>query len=282
MIGKVLTSPKAKLTGTRLAKILGISCGLNLDYQEPRYDFIIRYGNTTEEIPYSAKVINQKNAIIRSSNKLQSRLDLIRHDIPVPRLYKCIEEIDNYPIIARPPYHFKGRDFNLIHNKTDARNYLDRGYYLQKYIDKKNEFRIFVWHDKIFEVNSKEPRKEYYNDMIRNFGNGWRFKWLRLDDVPSKMRKYCRVATEIMGLDFSGIDCCIDKEDNIYIFEINSAPSLIQRKAEKLAEKIKEYFNNQSLNNRNDGNASAPPMEYIRPDRPRRVTFDDIVHRDGI
>lgn len=275
MIGKVLVSPKAKLTGSRLAKILGISCGLNLDYQEPQYDYIIRYGNTSEEIPYHTKVINPKAAIINSSNKLQSRLTLIAHEIPAPKVYKCIEEIDQYPVIARPPYHFKGRDFHLLHNETDARNYLEKGYYLQRYIDKKDEFRIFVWHDKIFEVNAKEPRTDYYNDMIRNFSNGWRFRWLRLDSVPSAMRRYCRQATEIMGLDFSGVDCCLDKQGNIFIFEINSAPSLIQRKAEKLAEKIKGYFNDQPLNDRGDG--SPPP-----PDSPQRIVFDDMVQREGL
>jgi glutathione synthase/RimK-type ligase-like ATP-grasp enzyme len=49
-------------------------------------------------------------------------------------------------------------------------------------------------------------------------------------------------ATKAIGLDFSGVDIALDKEDNVCVFECNSAPWLSGRVAEELANQIKKAY----------------------------------------
>lgn len=250
MRGKVLGTRKSQRTGRLLARKLAVPYGDYINHSEGEFDFVFRYGNT-EQFDNPVKIIfNKGHNIILVSNKLRMRRKLIENSIPVPKVYDLSDindnkyKIDNkeLPLIARPVNHWKGRDFNLVYSYDEAITYLKKGYYLQEVINKETEYRIFVWQSKIFECSVKEPRLERYNMLVRNFGNGWRFGYKKRLETPQGLRKNARDAVGIAGLDFGGVDCCIDKEGNYYIFEINSAPALIERKAEKLANKVTEYM----------------------------------------
>ena len=250
MKGKVLGTRKSQRTARLLARKLAVPYGEGINHSEDTFDFVFRYGNT-EQFDNPVKIIfNKAHDIILVSNKLKMRHKLIENSISVPKVYDttAIEEnkykIDSkeLPLIARPVNHWKGENFNLVYSYDEAIAYLRKGYYLQEVINKETEYRIFIWQGRIFECSIKAPRIERYNMLVRNFGNGWKFMYKNRLDTPQGLRKYARDAVSISGLDFGGVDCCIDKKGNYYIFEINSAPSLIERKAEKLATKITNFM----------------------------------------
>lgn len=268
MKGKVLGTRKSQRTGRILAKKLGVPYGDCVTRTEGAFDFIFRYGNT-EQFDNPVKMIfNKGHDIILVSNKLKMRHRLIENYIPVPKVYdresveKNKEKINEreLPLIARPVNHWKGRDFNLIHDYDEAMAYLRRGYYLQGLINKETEYRIFVWQGKIFECSVKEPRLERYDMLVRNFGNGWKFMYKQRVETPQALRKSAREAVALSGLDFGGVDCCIDKEGKNYIFEINSAPSLIDRKAEKLAKKVYEFMSERNNPDMSDDEDDEPEI----------------------
>lgn len=278
MIGKVLGIRKSKPTARLLARKLCVPYGENINRSEGKFDFIFRYGNT-EQFDNPVKMIfNKGHDIILVSNKLKMRRKLIESNIPVPKLYNldAIEEsryeIDSkeLPLIARPVNHWKGKDFNLVFSYDEAITYLRKGYYLQGVINKETEYRIFVWQGGVFECSIKEPRLERYNMLVRNFGNGWRFGYKQRLETPQELRKYARESVELAGLDFGAVDCCVDKKGDYYIFEINSAPSLIERKAEKLANKITKYMEENFIERYSphacgEADDSEPPDEDIDP-----------------
>lgn len=283
MKGKVLGTRKSQRTGRLLAKKLEVPYGEYINHSEGNFDFIFRYGNT-EQFDNPVKMIfNKAYNIGLVSNKLKMRHKLIENEIPVPKVYNINEieenkyELENkeLPLIARPVNHWKGKDFNLIDSYDEAVAYLKKGYYLQEIINKETEYRIFVWQNKIFECSIKQPRMERYNTLVRNFGNGWKFMYKNRLETSQELRKYARDAVVLSGLDFGGVDCCVDKEGDYYIFEINSASSLIERKAEKLARKVTEFmeenFRRRSLDIMDDTEDEEP--ELVAEREPRSYSY---------
>jgi glutathione synthase/RimK-type ligase-like ATP-grasp enzyme len=250
MKGKVLGVRQAKFTGQAIAESLGAFYGTEIHYNEPQYDYIFRYGNATGVRITPHVMINNAIAITKASDKVATRLLLHRAMIPVPRLYDEEDVVDNreqinegnLTLIARPYKHYKGRNFNLVYDLDSAMQYLDKGYYLQQVIDKDTEYRIFIWRDEIFETNIKEPREYVKSDLIRNLDNGWYFRPTRWRNVPDDLKGYSKQAVQLTGLHFGAVDCCVDKGGNPYLFEVNSAPALFERKIDKLASKIKDYL----------------------------------------
>jgi len=279
MIGKILECPQSFRTARALARELDVPCSRIIERTEPKYNWLFRYGGTSHLDYYPNVIINKKWAIQGVSNKFECRQALWENDVPVPTMYYENDVKNNgdvesiFPLIARPKNHFKGRHFYIVEDERSALRYLNRGYYLQRIIDKDVEYRIFVLRDKVFEVSKKEktPMGTIKDDLIRNFDNGWRFMFQSVVDTRRDMKDYCRKAMRIMGLDWGAIDCCIDKKGDFYIFEINSAPSLIDRKVKKLAVKIKEYLSNEI------GSGDQPRMCAPRTlSNNFRVSVDDI------
>lgn len=247
MKGKILESPQARFTARALAKELNVPCGRRIERFEDSYDWIFRYGNIAYINRTPPIILNKRYNITRASHKFQCKREMIKHDIPTPRIFlkERIEEDDNipYPLIARPTNHFKGIHFYMVKNQDEARHYLRRGYYIQEVIDNDTEYRVFIFRDKVFEVNvKKQTGQGKKNELIRNFENGWSFYFQAVSDTRQELKDLCRRAMSMVNLDWGAIDCCVDKKGRIYIFEINSAPSLIERKISKLALKVAEYI----------------------------------------
>jgi glutathione synthase/RimK-type ligase-like ATP-grasp enzyme len=52
----------------------------------------------------------------------------------------------------------------------------------------------------------------------------------------------CLAACKSLGLDFVGVDVALDSNDNICVFECNSAPWLSSKVAGQLAAQIKKAY----------------------------------------
>jgi len=244
--GKLLGISQAHRTGRGLARVLDIPYGKSLAWNE-RYQYIFRYGNATH-VPSSGviKVINTATAINNARNKYRARLIMKDNDIPVPKVYtrENLSEAD-FPIIARPYNHYRGKHFYLVSNHYEAMKFINRGYFLQEVIENDTEYRIFVLLNELFETNVKVPEREdgrVSSDLIRNRKNGWKFNVIRRSNVPSDLKNLAVRANQALGLDWGAVDCCTDIHGKHYVFEINTAPSLIDRKQEKLAEKLINYL----------------------------------------
>jgi len=247
----VLGTFKGRFTAKRIALALQCPCqirGTDVLPEHRNRGFIIRYGNTHTALNNLniRRVINKLPAIKLASNKQACRKLILSNGLRAPMLYyydDIMQENITFPIIARPIYHFGGRGFHIIHNKVEAVDAIRQGMYLQAIVQKKEEFRMFIINNRIIESSIKRPTSESCRDnMVWNHESGWNFFYIPNDDIAEHLRSEARMAISACGLDFGAVDVCVDKEDKAWIFEINTAPGLIDRKAEKFALRLKQEF----------------------------------------
>jgi len=60
--------------------------------------------------------------------------------------------------------------------------------------------------------------------IIRSNTRGWKFSHVKT--VPNGLLEEAKKALKAVGLDFGGVDCCVDEDGKIWIIEINSGPGL--------------------------------------------------------
>jgi len=115
-----------------------------------------------------------------------------------------------------------------------------------KYIKKKKEFRVHVLNEAAIDVQQKKHRRATdFNSMIRNHQNGWVF--CRQDIIePEGLRDIAIKAVNSVGLLFGAVDIIYNERQNkLYVLEINTAPGLTETTARKYAQSLSEYINEQ-------------------------------------
>ncbi|WP_462146567.1 ATP-grasp domain-containing protein [Pseudoalteromonas gelatinilytica] len=147
----------------------------------------------------------------------------------------CSDNELKLPIILREIGSHGGTTTHLLTNSYELSlcNHFalrDKTYYLTEYHDYKSnglyiKTRLVVVGDDFFirhtiastqwEVHAKLRNKEY--------------EWIELDyltrfesDIKPKIANSVKEIADVIGLDYFGIDCCIDSEFNLIIFEVNA------------------------------------------------------------
>lgn len=237
----LLHTPFTGLTGRVLANILGCRHGSSID--NPRYyDYILRWGNS-EDVGYAPKVINRKQAIALSSNKLNMLRAFRACGVKTPRFWSHQEfgSVTSFPVIVRYRSHTQGQNFYVCNNRSELEHYRRDGYHALEVIKKHNEYRVFIWNGQVLEVNRKHRDEDEappaMNEIIRNYKNGWWFKVVTI--YPPEIITEALKAVRAVGLHFGAVDICSTEAGGVCVFEVNSAPGLIARKAEMVAAAIK-------------------------------------------
>jgi len=196
--------------------------------------------------------INTAEAVANSANKIKMRNLFKDSGVSCPKFVFNPLEDEPYSITIdtdmykRKSNHRRGKDMELFTAGTTVK-LLPEEILVEK-IDMVDEFRVFVYKNKAIEVDLKvkseegeEPSEEdmnraskKYNGNIskdaRNYANGWTF--IPIANPPEGLEDEAIKAIGAVGLDFGAVDLCIDKSDNVYVFETNSAPSIkVARKA---------------------------------------------------
>jgi hypothetical protein len=239
VLGRKQTRPTARMLAWKLGA----------DYSEAFLGgsptVVLRYGNSTTPSPDSFE-FNKSRSVAIASQKVRCRGMLISRGISVPKTMFSPDEINEgfdpkKFYIARPPHHFQGRNFYVTKSYDDISKYLRIGYYVQELIEKADEYRVFVFRDKIMEASIKTKSRANADMLIRNHRRGWKFNHVPVADLPDILKRTCRSSAGCIGIDFCAIDCCLGEDGKFYILEINSAPGLIERKADVFVTKFMEY-----------------------------------------
>ncbi|MFA5753293.1 MAG: hypothetical protein WC910_09505 [Bacteroidales bacterium] len=159
--------------------------------------------------------------------------------------YTAFDTITQFPVVVRARKHFQGQAFFVVNSRQELQRYKTSNYYAMELINIKDEFRVFVCMGKVFEINKKikDPtRRDTINPIIRNYENGWIMRRGGWGEVPHGIRHAAISAATATGLDFGAADVYVDTQGRVGVFEINSAPGLVQRKVDKLAVKILKKF----------------------------------------
>jgi len=195
-------------------------------------------------------VINSARAIHLVADKREFRRILNDHEL-CPRTWFSIDKMNearhvNFPVIVRTRTHHQGRglwtcDGVAVAQHVLFNNRLAEGeYYINEFIDKKHEYRVFVVQGRVVCVAKKTPGNP--DDVAWNVAKGGRFDNVRWDDWDLRAVKIAIQAFNLSGLDFGGVDVMVEGEGDPYVLEINSAPSLTSPYRQECMAKAFDYI----------------------------------------
>ena len=97
------------------------------------------------------------------------------------------------------------------------------------YKKKKREFRVHVFKDTVISVVEKRKKKDWADQRdtkVRNLANGYIF-CQEVTNEPAGLRELALKAAKVSPSDFRGVDIGYnEKNDDLFIIEVNSAPGI--------------------------------------------------------
>lgn len=209
------------------------------------HDVIIRWGCRQPINDGIERVIyNKGTAIELATDKKKSRKFLLEKGVSCPKLVGLSNT--QFPVIARPSKHAKGKNFVVLKNATEFTAHYNThessGWYYSEFIDKQYEYRVHTAHGKVLEV----MRKPKGNGIAWNRAvTGEAFIRVPREEYNTTphIHKVCLEAlkaTKEIGLDFSGVDVIV-LNGTAFVLELNTSPTL--NSSPHVTERYAKYFN---------------------------------------
>jgi carbamoylphosphate synthase large subunit len=194
---------------------------------------VIRWGNRIEvETGKDTIVYNQSKAIANATNKKLSREIFAKEKVRTPKAVTPENTQDaDYPIIARPSTHAKGKNFIILKDNKEFNahyaQYSSQGWYYSAFVNKEREFRVHCAHGKILAIMEKVRG----GDKIawNRAQTGEPFTRVAQKDYIFTVAFQALKATKALGLDFAGVDVMLITEKEkpqAYVLEVNTSPTL--------------------------------------------------------
>jgi len=237
-------------------------------------DLCIRWG-CTSNVP-TRNILNNARAIHQVNDKLEFRRTLEAADEPLaPKTWfstvSWLEDSPRYPnVVVRPSRHAQGRNLLSVNRwntgdmeklRTFTRKFPN--YYIGEFIDKVEEFRMFVVSGKVAAVAKKTPGNP--DDVAWNVAKGGRFDNVRWDAWNLPAVALAVKGFNLTGLDFGGVDVMVDNSNVPFILEINSAPSLTSPYRQSCMAKAFDYIMDNGKDRMPLTDSSESYRKYIHP-----------------
>lgn len=200
-------------------------------------DLIIRWGCTSIIQPQPENIVNERESILKASNKKNAREEILKAKLPAPELTTKV------PCIARDLKHKQGRGLVFCTTQESVKGAIRAGKgYFQAFIDKDAEYRVHIAHGGVLAVQRKvyaEPddKENFKLSVVWNYHSGYIFEPMRWSEIPRGICPIATQAVELFKLDFGAVDI-IEKDGKFHILEINTAP----RVEGYIAMKYAQYF----------------------------------------
>jgi glutathione synthase/RimK-type ligase-like ATP-grasp enzyme len=216
----------SSLTGKELKKELHIDGGTTGPESKPNK--MIRWGNSAES-RYSARdaALNKKDALNNAADKERALQLMASANVKVP---PHATRFEGDLLIGRTSNHTQGsgaflitsqRDFDLASRNLHCTHFM-------AYVPTEREYRAHVFRGKVIAMAEKRMGNNATSLHIRNFETGWTFHYFDAIDQNSPECKIAIDAIRALGLDFGGVDIIKSVNGNVYVLEVNTAPSLVK------------------------------------------------------
>ncbi len=204
---------------------------------------IIRWGNRIEGTTDKSTIVyNKSEAIAKATNKKLSRQLFIKDKVRTANLVTPDTIKDSqYPVIARPSTHAKGKNFIILRSIDEFRTHFTandpNGWYYSEFINKEREFRVHCAHGKILAVmeKTKGGDKIAWNRAV----TGEPFTRIPVDQYPFSVCFQALKAVKILGLDFAGVDVMLFGKEGV-VLEVNTSPTL--NSSDFVSQQYAKYF----------------------------------------
>lgn len=223
----VLITANSAGSGRMLADAIGASARYGPDI---RCRALIRYGSARNIGCSPSAELNNRQAVLRCTDKLRSLELMAAAGVPVPEVM-CGADV-RVPALGRERHHARGSGIILCRTQEDVDRATERGSeYFVSCVAKHREYRIHVFRGSVIKSNVKLPNPEWnggHSDLIRSLHYGWRFRAVNpaLDPNWDEVLSVSTRAVTALGLDFGAVDIARDREGRLWVFEVNSAPAL--------------------------------------------------------
>ena len=219
---------------------------LNLDLSN---NIVVRWGNRIEATTDASTIIyNRSESVKNATNKKLTRQLLLEGNVRIPRLFSDQDYLAGtltFPIIARPSFHAKGKNFVVLNDSESFiahyRYYERDGWYYSEYVDKEQEYRVHCAHGKILAVMQKPKGEGLAWNRARV---GEPFIRVKQDDYIYTVCYQALKATDVLGLDFAGVDVVLKTNDDgvkeAFVLEANTSPTL--NSSDYVSEQYAKYF----------------------------------------
>ena len=183
---------------------------------------VIRYGTTKQR---TIEAINTAEAIELAADKIRMKQKLLDEGIPTPKF------TEDLPAIGRPRMHSAGRKYFLCKTPYEKRRAIRRGAEdFSEPIEKIVEYRVHMVNTKnitgalLVQEKSKPENAGPFDAW--NHTKGGVFHVMKRSDVDRAIVNMAMRGIKSAGLATGAVDIMVDKNENIYIIEINTAPKL--------------------------------------------------------
>lgn len=194
--------------------------------------------------------------------KLTSLLKLALAKMPVIPTFFCykgniltnadrIIEKFGLPIVAKDLYSQRGIGVSLIKDKKDFEILVDKfpnkKFLFQKFIDKKEEFRVLVLGDKIGSYERKTSTDP--NEFRNNVSLGAKEDFMEICDIAEDVKNISIRSSQILKIEVAGVDIATDKNCKVWVLEVNRGPGLTyESKDSHEVEKVAEFLSLEANN----------------------------------
>jgi len=209
-------------------------------------DVVLRWGSTETFNRLTSRIeLNSVQAVTNASNKLTMMRNLVAASIPTPEILFDLtntENLDNYRDEAGG-FFVRGSNQEVRYDDTLKRGDL----YVSKPLpNKRREYRVHVFNGEVIAIYEKIANEE--NTKLFKSHN-CHFELKNKDNCKLSLanQQVCIDAVNSLGLLFGGVDVLRDKDQNIFISEVNSAPGLNGTNIDRYVNKITEYLNQRGI-----------------------------------
>jgi hypothetical protein len=121
------------------------------------------------------------------------------------------------------------------------------GVHYTQYIPARREMRLHVFCDSVFRSQLKvsgdlDADERFENVAIRNHANGYTFSTYT-NTVPNQDRQDAAIgAVKALGLTFGAVDLLVSLDNDVYVLEVNTAPSCDLATATAYMEQFSGYL----------------------------------------
>lgn len=246
----LLYSRATRETGSYLGDLLGIPHGT--EPPDEQLNLLIRWGSTAPVARRPSRVLNKSTSIARSTDKFGA-LNILRDaGILVPRFVR-IDEVPRpsteafralgfkVPLLARNSTHTRAKDVMLCLQDLDFNRAIRWGKeFFVEYIPTQREYRVHVFNGNIIRVSEKVLRnRKNYISYLRTHEHNHIFKEER-EPLSQAGRDIAVRAVRALDLDFGAVDLLLGDDNNIYVLEVNTGPSLVDSGAEVYVLRMRE------------------------------------------
>lgn len=209
-------------------------------------DVIINWGNSSHFYNYKegSHIINIPTSVYFASNKLQTFKLLEEFGIAIPRYTINSEEAMEYKrvFVRQTLTGHSGAGIIVVYTE-DVDRLPPAPLYVEAIV-KKNEYRAIVVDGVVVDLKQKRLSTDASEDRsryIRNLSNGWIFARDNVEYVEG-LNEIAIYAVDALGLDFGAVDIITDRNNKLYVLEVNTAFGLEGQTIELVGEAIKKLI----------------------------------------